>query len=200
MTDADFLELSNDAGLAGTVVLTFNILLGMMLGTAYKKSRYWSKVPEKIRVADINNLHNWTAYIALVIVILHPLLLLFSPSTKFRVIDLVFPIHAPHQKFFVWLGLISLLALILVIITTQKKIKSAMSFRAWKNVHLISYVTAVLFILHGVMMDPELKDRPADYLDGEKLISEFCALIIIIATIFRYRYYKRVKIARVAKG
>jgi methionine sulfoxide reductase heme-binding subunit len=200
MTEADFLELSNDAGLAGTVVLTFNILLGMMLGTAYKKSRYWGKMPEKIRRTDINNLHNWTAYVALIIVIIHPLLLLFSPATKFRFIDILFPIHAPHQKFFVTLGVISLAALILVIITTQKKIKRTMSFRAWKNIHLISYATAILFLLHGVMMDPELKDRPADYLDGEKLLSECCALIILICAIIRYRYFTRLKKDRLSES
>ncbi|MES1249598.1 MAG: hypothetical protein ABUL46_02895, partial [Chitinophaga rupis] len=79
----------------------------------------------------------------------------------------------------------------LVIITTQKVVKNSMSFRAWKNIHLISYGTALLFVIHGIVMDPQLKDRPIDWLDGEKLISELCGLALVAATIIRYRYYRR---------
>jgi sulfoxide reductase heme-binding subunit YedZ len=38
-------------------------------------------------------------------------------------------------------------------------------------------------------MDPELKDRPVDFFDGEKVISELCGMLLIIAAIFRYRYH-----------
>jgi sulfoxide reductase heme-binding subunit YedZ len=193
MNDSGFLELSNDAGLIATIVLTFNFLLGMLLATAYRKNRYWKLLPQKMQQADVNSLHNWTAYVALVLVISHPLLLLFAPSTKFSLADIVFPVHAPHQKIFVALGTLSMIALIIVIITTQKKVKKRMSFRAWKNVHLISYGTAILFVVHGVMMDPQLKDRPVDYFDGEKIVSEFCAVILIIAGIFRYRYFVKMQ-------
>jgi len=193
MEDASLLELSNDAGLAATVMLTFNFLLGMMLGTAYKKKLYWKKLPQKMQQIDVNNLHNWTAYVALIIAAIHPLLLLFAPTTKFSFTDLVFPLNAPHQKIFVAAGTVSLFAIIIVIITTQKSLKKRMSFRAWKNIHLISYGTALLFIAHGIVMDPQLKDRPVDFLDGEKVISELCGMILIIATIFRYKYYLKIK-------
>jgi len=189
MNDPGFLELSNDAGLIATVVLTFNFLLGMLLATAYKRNHYWKQLPQKIQQADVNSLHNWTAYVALVLAISHPLLLLLAPSTKFSLTDVFFPVHAPHQKLFVAFGTLSLFALIIVIITTQKAIKKKMSFRLWKNIHLISYGTAVLFVVHGVVMDPQLKDRPVDYFDGEKVLSELCALILIAAGIFRYKYF-----------
>jgi len=39
------------------------------------------------------------------------------------------------------------------------------------------------------VMDPQLKDRPVDYFDGEKVLSELCALILIAAGIFRYKYF-----------
>jgi DMSO/TMAO reductase YedYZ heme-binding membrane subunit len=189
MNDSGFLELSNDAGLIATVVLTFNFLLGMLLASAYRRNRYWKLLPQKIQQADVNSLHNWTAYVALVLAASHPLLLLFAPSTKFSFTDIVFPVHAPHQKLFVAFGTLSMFALITVIITTQKAVKKKMSFRLWKNIHLISYGTAVLFVVHGVVMDPQLKDSPVDYFDGEKVLSELCALILIAAGIFRYKYF-----------
>ena len=188
MQNISFLTLSNYAGLIATALLTFNFLLGMMLGTAYKKYSYWKQFPQFIQKISINNLHNITAYIALSFVLIHPLLLLFDATTKFSFTDIIFPINAPHQKLYVALGTLSMYAIITVIITTQKVIKKKMSFRTWKNIHLISYGTAILFIIHGIVIDPLLKDRPIDVFDAEKLVSEICALILIAATFFRYRY------------
>lgn len=169
MTDISFLILSNYAGLIATGILTFNFLLGMMLGTAYKKHSYWKCLPSIIQQISINRLHNITAYIALSFVLIHPLLLLFDPATKFKFIDIIFPINAPYQKLFVAFGTLAMFAIITVIIPTQKEIKKKMSFRTWKNIHLISYGTAILFIIHGIAMNPQLKDMPIDFLDAEKI-------------------------------
>ena len=196
MTEINFLTLSNYAGLIATALLTFNFLLGMMIGTAYKKSSLWKRLPLLIQNIKIYNLHNITAYIALSFVLLHPLLLLFDATTKFSFTDIIFPINAPHQKLFVALGTLSMYAIITVIITTQKAIKKKMSFRTWKNIHLISYATAILFIIHGIAMNPQLKDRPIDFLDTEKLVPELCLLILITATIFRLRYHLKNKNAK----
>ena len=193
MTETNFLTLSNYAGLIATALLTFNFLLGMMIGTAYKKSSLWKRLPLLIQNIKIYNLHNITAYIALSFVLLHPLLLLFDATTKFSFTDIIFPINAPHQKLFVALGTLSMYAIVTVIITTQKAIKKKMSFRTWKNIHLISYGTAILFIIHGIAMNPQLKDRPIDFLDTEKLVPELCLLILITATIFRLRYHLKTK-------
>ena len=189
MTNSLFLQLSNYIGLIATGVLTFNILLGMMLGTAYKKHNYWKRLPDRIKKISILDLHNWTTYVALLLVLLHPTLLLFDPATKFKFIDIIFPIHAPHQKLYVAFGTLAMFAIITVIITTQKVVKRKMNFRTWKNIHLISYSTALLFLVHGILLDPKLKDRPVDFFDTEKLVSEICAIILIIATILRYKYH-----------
>jgi len=187
----DWLDLSSTIGLIATAVLTFNILLGMMLSTAYRRSPLWKKLPATLKNISIDSLHNWTAYVALALAATHPLLLLPDTASKFKWKDILFPVDAPHQALWVILGSLALYALIVVIITTQKVVKNRMSFRAWKNIHLISYGTALLFVIHGIVMDPQLKDRPIDWLDGEKLISELCGLTLIAATIIRYRYYRR---------
>jgi len=190
-----FLDISATLGLCATALLTFNFLLGMMLSTAYKRSSYWQKFPAAIKKISIDDLHNWTAYVALVFVFAHPLFLLLDPANKFRIVDIFFPLNAPSQKYIVLLGSLSMYALLIVIITTQKLVKRKMSFRAWKNIHLISYGTALLFIFHGLLMDPELKDRPTDWLDAEKSVSEICLLLLIAASVVRYRYHLRSKAA-----
>lgn len=183
------IDLSGTLGLTATVILTFNILLGMMLSTAYKNKMWWQKFPEKIKTINVTDLHNYTAYIALVIVFAHVILIPLDAASKFNFIDIIWPLHAPHQSNIVLLGTISLLALIIVIITTQKIIKRKMSFRLWKNIHLISYATCILFIIHGLLMDPELKDRPTDWIDAEKLLSEICGIVLIVAFGMRYKYH-----------
>jgi len=78
-----------------------------------------------------------------------------------------------------------------VIITTQKIIKRKLGFRTWKNLHLISYGTAFLMCLHGIFLDPELKNRDPDFFDGEKLLCEICFLILVIAAVIRLRHYRK---------
>jgi DMSO/TMAO reductase YedYZ heme-binding membrane subunit len=193
MEALSFLELSSYAGLLATGVLTLNFLLGMMISTGYTRLAYWKRLPDKIQKWDLLNIHNWTAYAALVLVFVHPLLLLFDPRTKFFIIDIFYPVNAPHEKWMVAFGTISMYALVVVIITTQKVIKRSMGFRTWKNIHLISYGTALLFLVHGMIIDPKLKDRPVDLVDAEKMVPEGCMLLIIIASAIRYGHYLRNK-------
>ncbi|MCO5950861.1 ferredoxin--NADP reductase [Mucilaginibacter flavidus] len=188
MSDSIFLQLSADAGIVATLILTVNYLFGILISTSYQRSTLYNKLPKSLKSVNIYNWHNWTAYIVLTLVLLHPVLLLFDPLTKFTFVDIVFPINAPTQKLFVALGTISMFAIVLVILTTQKFVKNRLGFRTWKNIHLISYATGLLFIVHGIVMDPELKNRPVDFLDAEKVASEACFLILLAAIYFRVRY------------
>ena len=193
MESISLLDASALIGLIAAVVLTLNSLLGMLLSSAYKQIPWWKQSPNWLKRLSLLDLHNWTAYIALLLVCLHPVLLVVDKTSKFTWIDVLFPIHAPHQKILVALGTITFYAVITVIITTQKVVKRKMGFRLWKNIHLISYGTALLFVIHGIFMDPELKDRPIDYLDGEKLVAEICGLVLLIASVLRYRLYIKKK-------
>lgn len=188
MTDSIFLQLSADAGIIATLILTVNYLFGILISTSYQRATLYQKLPKALKSINVYNWHNWTAYIALSIVLLHPVLLLFDPATKFSFVDFVFPIHAPTQRLYVALGTISMFAIVLVILTTQKVVKNRLGFRTWKNIHLISYATGLLFIVHGIVMDPELKNRPVDFLDAEKVASEACFLILLATIHFRVHY------------
>jgi predicted ferric reductase len=187
----NWLDLSSTLGLIATCILTFNFLLGILLSTAYRRSPLWKRLPEWVKKMSLDDVHNWTAYVALVFALAHPVLLLPDAALKYSVADILLPVNAPHQVLWTFLGTLALYALIVVIITTQKVVKNRLGFRAWKNIHLISYGTALLFVIHGMVMDPELKDRPVDWLDGEKLVSELCGLVLVVATVIRWRYYMR---------
>ena len=143
---------------------------------------------EKIKALKIIDFHNNTAYVALLIVFLHFIIIPLDPSSKFNFTHLLKPLTAPHQPLFVLLGVISFIAILIVVITTQKVIKNKLGTTTWHNIHVISYVTGLLFIVHGLVMDPLLKDRPIDFIDPEKLLVEACALLLLAAFIFRYKY------------
>ena len=191
--DTSWLDISSTIGLIATAVLTFNLLLGMLLSTAYRRSPLWKKLPAWLKKISLDDLHNWTAYVALALALAHPLLLLPDASLGYRLADIIWPAYARHQPFQTVLGALALYAVIAVIISTQKAVKRKLGFRSWKNIHLISYGTAILFIIHGIMMDAELKDRPVDWLDAEKMLSEICGIILVAATLFRYRWHRKKK-------
>ena len=196
-TTSNWLDISSTLGLIATCVLTFNLLLGILLSTAYRRWPLWKKLPPLVKKISLDDLHNWTAYVALGLVLGHVALLLPDAALKYRLVDILFPLHAPHQVFWTLLGALALYALVVVIITTQKKIKNRMGFRLWKNIHLISYGTALLFVIHGIVMDPLLKDRPVDWFDAEKMVSELCGVALVAATVIRFRYYRRKQRLRV---
>jgi methionine sulfoxide reductase heme-binding subunit len=188
MFTISYLDISAGLGLCAMGLLSLNFLLGMFLSTAYKTSALWKKMPPKIQQLSLFQLHNWTAYIALSLVALHPLFLVLDKDAGFGISAVFFPWDAPKQTWLVGLGLLSFYALLLVIITSQKPIRKRMGFRFWKNIHLVSYFTGSLFLIHGLLMDPLLKDRTPDWIDAEKLFCEICILILLVAGIIRYRY------------
>jgi predicted ferric reductase len=180
----DALDLSSDAGLVAMVLLTLNILLGLILSARYNTVRNWPH--KRLPIFDI---HNWTAYIALGLVFLHPTLLLFISKPIFRPIDLLWPVNSPKQAGWNCLGAGAFYCILFVVITSY--IRARLGSRLWKKLHYTSYGAAALLFFHGLMSDPLLKDQPPDLLDGEKVLIESCALVIIAATIWRVRYQPR---------
>ena len=166
------------------VLLTVNILLGLLLSARYNTVRSWPH-----RRLPIFDIHNWTAYIALGLIVLHPVLLLLSDTAHFRVVDVLFPIHSPHQTLFNNFGALAFYCVLFVVVTSY--VRSRLGSRLWKKLHYVSYAAAALLFTHGLMIDPDLKERPPDYLDGEKVLVEGCALLIVAATVWRIRYQPR---------
>ena len=174
-------ELSSDAGLVAMVLLTVNILLGLVLSARYNTVGSWPH-----RRLPIFDIHNWTAYIAVGLIVAHPVLLLLSTTAKFGAGDILFPVRSPHQTLYNNLGAAAFYCVLFVVVTSY--IRSKLGSRLWKKLHYVSYGAAGLLFVHGLMIDPELKERSPDYLDGEKVLVEVCALLVIAAGIWRVRY------------
>lgn len=193
MFGISYLDISGSMGLMACGALTINSILGMFLGTLFKNTTYWKQLPVFIKKYPIINLHNFTAYTSITFVCLHLIFLLLHQESKFTLLHLINPLNAPKQPTIVLLGVLSFYSIIIILITSQKLIRKQLSFRVWKNIHLIAYSTSFLFLIHGVLMDPLLKDRPTDWLDAEKFFTEACALIFIAAFFIRVNYHLKYK-------
>ena len=174
------LELSSDVGIVAVFVLTFNILLGLLMGVKYNPWRSWPH-----RRINYFRIHNWTGYVALTLSVLHVILLLLSTEANFRIVDVLYPMVGPKQPVINTLGAAALYVLIVVVTTSY--FRAAIGHDRWRIIHYGTYLTATLFLIHGIWSDPSLKDRPIDYLDAEKAGIEICLLIVVIASFFRWR-------------
>ena len=171
------------------VLLTINILLGLFLSARYNPVRRWPH--RRIPIFDI---HNWTAYSALALVCLHPILLLCSSSAGFRIIDVLWPIHSPKQSLYNCFGALAFYCVVFVVVTSY--LRARLGSRLWKKLHYVAYAAAAFLFVHGILIDPSLKNASPDPFDGEKVVVEICALLILVATVWRIRYQPKKRALR----
>jgi sulfoxide reductase heme-binding subunit YedZ len=184
------IDISSYFGLAAMTLLTLNILIGLVMSVKHNPVRDWPH-----RRINTFKIHNWTAYIALSVAVIHPLIILLSPTAKFSLVDILFPVNAPKQPWINVLGALALYSLAFVVVTSY--FRRELGRKTWKTLHFTAYGTAALFYVHGILTDPQLKDAPIDFLDGEKVYVELCLLAVIIAIGFRVRWQLRQPPARV---
>jgi len=176
------IDLSSFAGLTAMVLLTLNLLLGLLVKTNYNPLRQW---PRRKPPAPLFKIHNWTAYGALAVAVLHPTILLFSSTAGFKLGDVLLPLHSPGQRIYNNLGALTFYTFALVVVTSY--FRPRLRYRPWKKLHYLAYLAAALMFVHGTLIDPNLKNQPTDFLDGEKLLVEGCFVLVLAGSIWRWR-------------
>jgi len=130
-------------------------------------------------------LHQWTAYGTILLVLTHPLVLLFLDKPLFRVFDILLPIQSPLQPLINVAGAGALYLLVIVFVTSV--LRSRIGRPLWRRVHYLVFPAAVLLFVHSIFTDPNLKDGHPDLLDGGKIFVEILALVCFFATALRIR-------------
>ncbi|HXW90709.1 MAG TPA: ferric reductase-like transmembrane domain-containing protein [Terriglobales bacterium] len=181
-------DLSADVGLVAVGVVTANLLVGSLMAMRYSPWRCWPH-----RKFDIFRLHRWMGYAALAVVILHPIPLLFS-TTRFRLVDIVYPVHSPSQPLENSIGAIALYCVVVVVITSYFRLW--LGRRLWKAFHFVIYAAAFALFWHSIFTDPTLKHAPLDPFDGEKVFIEACCVLIVALGSLRWRYAIRKTLPR----
>ena len=185
------IDLSSDLGLIAVGLATLNLLLGSLIAMRYSPWRYWPH-----HRFNIFRIHNWTGYVLLATCILHPVVLLFSSTTRFRLTDIVFPIQSPSQPLDNTIGALALYCLTVVVVTSYFRLR--LGRRVWKSFHFVVYAAAIALFWHSIFSDPTLKNAPIDLFDGEKVFIELCAIAVIVFGFLRWRFALR-KAQRLAR-
>lgn len=183
------LDLSAYVGLAAVGAITLNMMLGMLMAFRYSPVRQWPH-----RRFNYFRIHNFSGYVALSASILHPLILLLNKTPRFRVMDLVYPVHSPSQPLENTIGAIALYTVLIVVATSYARVQ--LRRRLWKAFHFSIYVAAIALFWHGIFTDPNLKNSRVAWFDGEKVFVEICALVIVVISLLRWRYSIRKKSRR----
>jgi predicted ferric reductase len=178
------LDLSAEVGLLAVFLATANICLGQLIAVRYSPWRLWPR-----RRINIFAVHNWTAYVLMTSVLTHPLILLFSTQTRWRLLDLALPAWSPVQPIENTVGAVSVYLIAIVILTSYFRLR--LGRRQWKLFHYLVYVAGVCTFIHGILADPDLKGHAIDPLDGEKLFVELCLLVVVLTTVWAWRYRLR---------
>jgi predicted ferric reductase len=174
------LDLCSYLGLAAVGFLSLNLLIGMLLSLRYSTTRLWPH-----RRMNLFAFHRWTAYLALVFTLTHPVVLLFLRTPKFLVTDLLWPIHSYLQPRLNLAGAAAIYLLLIVLVSSL--LRKYMPHTIWRNLHYLVFPAAVLLFLHSILTDPNLRDGHPDLLDGGKVFVEGATLIALAATAIRIR-------------
>jgi predicted ferric reductase len=178
------LDLSAYVGLLAVGAVTVNMLLGLLMAFRYSPHRSWPH-----RRFNYFRLHNRTGYTALSVSILHPVILLFNRNPRFRILDLVYPVHSPSQPLDNTIGAIAVYLLAFVAVTSYVRIR--LGRHLWKSFHFSIYFAAAALFWHSLFTDPALKNAPIDWSDGGKLFVESCLLVIAVISLMRLRHARR---------
>lgn len=177
-------DLTTYIGIAAIYLLSVNVLLGLMMGARYNTWRRWPH-----RRINILKLHNWTAYVALGLSILHPIPLLFVDKPTFRFVDLLWPLPSEYQPILNTLGAVALYLLAFTVVTSIYRAEIGRA--RWKPLHYLTYVVALLVVIHGTLTNQHLDDKSVEVIDAEKIGFMACGLVILVATVMRFRWTAR---------
>jgi methionine sulfoxide reductase heme-binding subunit len=177
------IDVSSVLGLIAVGILTAQILLGLLLSVGYNPLRQFPQ--QRLKLFTF---HNWLGYIGLSTAMTHPLILLFSSTAGFTLFDVFVPIWSPTQPIPNTLGAIAFYLVAFVVLTSY--FRRIFGRHRWKQLHYVAYAAAIVFYVHGTWADPLLKNRPPDFIDAEKAYVEGCGLLVLAATIWRFRYGK----------
>ena len=174
------LDLCSYLGLGAVGTVTLNLLLGMLLSLRYSPVRQWPH-----RRVNLFALHRWTAYVAIILTLTHPAVLLFLRVPQFRLIDVLWPVHSYLQPKLNLAGAGALYLLAIVLLSSLLRVR--MPRVVWRRLHYLVFPAAVLLLLHSILTDPNLKDGHPDLLDGGKIFVEAATVISFAATTIRIR-------------
>ena len=181
--DLTTIDLISYVGLAACGTMSLGILLGLLLSIKYDSVVSWPH-----RKLPIFRIHNMLSYATVLLIITHPLLLI-TANKGFGLTEILLPFLGPYQPFENTLGAVALYGTLVVFVTSF--FRKSLSFRRWKAIHYTNYLTAITFLFHSTLTNPNLNDVPINFTDGGKVFVLISVVIVTLGIIARAFYAGR---------
>lgn len=141
------------AAVCAYILLTLTVVMGL--------ARSLARVA-RVRVSWlVEENHQTLAAIAAVFVALHLLTLLLDPLIPFTPLNLLIPVNEPYSPIAVALGVLALYGMVALLASSW--LRRRLSYRAWRTLHYVSFITFVLVTAHGVFAGSDTR-QPWMYL------------------------------------
>jgi predicted ferric reductase len=136
------------SAVAAYVLLTLSVALGMLQTIARRSSEHLTWL--------VDELHQFLATLAGVLVISHVVSLVLDDFLPFSVANILLPVNEPYLPFGVSLGVFSLYGMVLLLSTSW--LRRRIPYRLWRGIHYVSFLTVVLVTAHGLLAGSDARE------------------------------------------
>ena len=133
--------LTRMTAVSAYIVLTLSALLGMVRGVARTSGEHLSWV--------VDDLHQVLATTFGGLVLMHLITLYYHTFIPFTLVNFLVPGQQPYRPLAVDLGVLGLYGLAVVLASSW--LRRRISYRVWRRLHYVSFVTFTLVTLHGLL-------------------------------------------------
>lgn len=132
------------AAVSAYITLTATVILGLARSLARVGRLRNTRI-----LWILDEAHPYLALLTTAFIALHLLALLFDPLIPFAPLNLLLPIAEPYRPFAVDLGVLSLYAMAVVLLSSW--LRRYITHARWRALHYTSFVAFALVSLHGIL-------------------------------------------------
>ncbi len=126
-------------GVSAYIALSLSVILGMLRTIARKSYERISWI--------VDELHQFIASLAGLLVVLHLVALKFDPFMPFSLLNLLLPINEPYSPTAVAFGIVGLYAMMLLLLSSW--LRRRLPYSWWRGIHYVSFIAFAMVTLHG---------------------------------------------------
>ena len=140
--------LTRTAAVAAYIALALTAAVGIVRSIARQSGERASWV--------IDEIHQFVAALAAVLVAAHLITLIFDPFLTFAVKNIFIPGNQPYRPLAVNVGVFGMYALVIVLASSW--VRRSLSYAFWRALHYLSFIAFVLVTAHGWLAGSDAKE------------------------------------------
>ncbi len=157
------------SGYTALLLLSATVAVGLV--TSMRRSgRNWPKFV-------VQSVHRDLSLLVVVFLVVHIATSVLDPFAKLTVLDAVVPFIASYRPLWLGLGVVSIE--LLIAITATSLVRHRLSWRAWRVVHMLAYISWPIAVIHGIGTGTDTKSVWA------LLLVTACVAAVIGALVWR---------------